>query len=238
MVAARVALRPTFARPVRISARKLHDNSVTQSELEAEARRFGPTVSVWVARSPPGFASIEFEEADDAQACIDGLDGIRLGTQNCRVEYATNISGERRAAALAKCHARFLKWRAIIKNLPPSFGWRMLKDEVRKIIDVIYADVDPNGSGDGIVEFACEEDLEYAIARLDGARVGGNVVDARREERGDGRLPGRGLEEEPSRKRRRQQMTTGPIALASGSVLTASASILTAQIRRHLLITT
>ena len=68
---------------------------------------------------------------------------------------------------------------------------------------------------DGIVEFACEEDLEYAIARLDGARVGGNVVDARREERGDGRLPGRGLEEEPSRKRRRQQMTTGPIALAS-----------------------
>ena len=50
------------------------DPSVTQQEMEAETRRFGETTSVWVARSPPGFAFIEFAEVRDAQACIDGLD--------------------------------------------------------------------------------------------------------------------------------------------------------------------
>ena len=30
------------------------DPSVTQQEMEAETRRFGQTISVWVARSPPG----------------------------------------------------------------------------------------------------------------------------------------------------------------------------------------
>ena len=59
------------------------------------------------------------------------------------------------------------------------------------------------------------EDEEYADADVDFFDDLVSGVDARREERGDGRLPGRGLEEEPSRKRRRQQMTTGPIALAS-----------------------
>ena len=37
--------------------------------------------------------------------------------------------------------------RVVLKNLPHSFTWRELKDEMRRIGDVIYADVDTNGDG-------------------------------------------------------------------------------------------
>ncbi len=37
--------------------------------------------------------------------------------------------------------------RAILKNLPTTFSWNELKDEMRRIGDVIYADVDSRGDG-------------------------------------------------------------------------------------------
>ena len=66
------------------------DPAVTQEEMEEESRRFGETTSVWVARSPPGFAFIEFADVRDAQACVEGLDGVRLGSQQCRAQFAKN----------------------------------------------------------------------------------------------------------------------------------------------------
>jgi len=39
------------------------------------------------------------------------------------------------------------KHRAILKNLPSTFSWKELKDEMRRIGDVIYADVDNHGDG-------------------------------------------------------------------------------------------
>ena len=67
-----------------------------------------------------------------------------------------------------------VKHRAVLKNLPASFSWRELKDEMRRIGDIIYADLDDNG--DGVVEFATLEDLEYAVRRLDGSRLDGQVI--------------------------------------------------------------
>ncbi|KAL3893043.1 MAG: hypothetical protein SGPRY_014530, partial [Prymnesium sp.] len=67
-----------------------------------------------------------------------------------------------------------VKHRAVLKNLPSSFSWKELKDEMRRIGDVIYADVDFRG--DGIVEFASADDLEYAVRRLDGSKLDGNII--------------------------------------------------------------
>ena len=66
------------------------DVSMTQSELEAEVRQYGRATSVWVARNPPGFAFVEFDSVDSAAAAIQGLDNVRLGQQNVKVQFAKN----------------------------------------------------------------------------------------------------------------------------------------------------
>ncbi|GBG59400.1 hypothetical protein CBR_g38426 [Chara braunii] len=57
------------------------DQRVTERELEDEFRSFGVLRSVWVARKPPGFAFIEFDDprdADDAIRALDNKNGWRV----------------------------------------------------------------------------------------------------------------------------------------------------------------
>ncbi|KAK3159316.1 hypothetical protein QOZ80_2AG0148550 [Eleusine coracana subsp. coracana] len=51
------------------------DARVTSGELEDEFRVFGVLRSVWVARKPPGFAFIDFDDKRDAEDAIRDLDG-------------------------------------------------------------------------------------------------------------------------------------------------------------------
>ncbi len=37
--------------------------------------RYGPLRNVWVARNPPGFAFVEFEDPRDAEDAVKALDG-------------------------------------------------------------------------------------------------------------------------------------------------------------------
>ncbi|RVW14297.1 Serine/arginine-rich splicing factor RSZ21 [Vitis vinifera] len=50
------------------------DPRVTERELEDEFRVFGVIRSVWVARRPPGYAFIDFDDRRDAQDAIRELD--------------------------------------------------------------------------------------------------------------------------------------------------------------------
>ncbi|KAJ6758735.1 SERINE/ARGININE-RICH SPLICING FACTOR RSZ22A-LIKE ISOFORM X1 [Salix koriyanagi] len=50
------------------------DPRVSERELEDEFRRFGVIRSVWVARRPPGYAFIDFDDKRDAQDAIHELD--------------------------------------------------------------------------------------------------------------------------------------------------------------------
>ncbi|RZR94525.1 hypothetical protein BHM03_00023231 [Ensete ventricosum] len=52
------------------------DPRTTARELEDEFRVFGVLRSVWVARKPPGFAFIDFDDRRDAQDAIRDLDGM------------------------------------------------------------------------------------------------------------------------------------------------------------------
>ncbi|XXG73323.1 hypothetical protein AAC387_Pa07g2263 [Persea americana] len=65
------------------------DPRVTERELEDEFRVYGVIRSVWVARRPPGYAFIEFDDRRDA------LDGIRAldGKNGWRVELSHNSKG-------------------------------------------------------------------------------------------------------------------------------------------------
>jgi RNA recognition motif-containing protein len=46
-----------------------------EKELERAFSYYGPLKSVWVARNPPGFAFVEFEDPRDADDSVRGLDG-------------------------------------------------------------------------------------------------------------------------------------------------------------------
>lgn len=39
------------------------------------AERYGPLRSVWIARKPPGFAFIEYEDTRDAEDAVRKMDG-------------------------------------------------------------------------------------------------------------------------------------------------------------------
>ncbi|KAL8503161.1 hypothetical protein ACS0TY_022053 [Phlomoides rotata] len=51
------------------------DPRVSERELGDEFRAFGVIRSVWVARRPPGYAFIDFDDSRDAQDAIKELDG-------------------------------------------------------------------------------------------------------------------------------------------------------------------
>ncbi|PIA62110.1 hypothetical protein AQUCO_00200245v1 [Aquilegia coerulea] len=62
------------------------DPRVTDRELEDAFRDFGVLRSVWVARKPPGYAFVEFDDRRDALDAIRALDG----KNGWRVELSHN----------------------------------------------------------------------------------------------------------------------------------------------------
>jgi arginine/serine-rich splicing factor 7 len=52
------------------------------AEVEKEMGYYGKLVSVWIARRPPGFGYVEFEDPRDAKDAIRDLDGRYLLTTN------------------------------------------------------------------------------------------------------------------------------------------------------------
>ncbi|XP_060214322.1 serine/arginine-rich splicing factor RSZ21A isoform X2 [Lycium barbarum] len=65
------------------------DPRITERDLEDEFRIYGVLRSVWVARRPPGYAFIEFDDRRDALDAIRELDG----KNGWRVELSHNSSG-------------------------------------------------------------------------------------------------------------------------------------------------
>ncbi|MBA0658067.1 hypothetical protein Goklo_010305 [Gossypium klotzschianum] len=65
------------------------DPRVSERDLEDEFRVFGVIRSVWVARRPPGYAFIDFDDRRDAEDAIRELDG----KNGWRVELSHNSRG-------------------------------------------------------------------------------------------------------------------------------------------------
>ncbi|XAR65053.1 hypothetical protein NMG60_11009014 [Bertholletia excelsa] len=65
------------------------DPRVSERDIEDEFRIYGVLRSVWVARRPPGYAFVEFDDCRDALDAIRGLDG----KNGWRVELSHNSKG-------------------------------------------------------------------------------------------------------------------------------------------------
>jgi len=67
-------------------------NNASKYEIEDAFSKYGPLRNVWVARNPPGFAFVEFEDPRDAEDSVRGLDGTRVCGQRVRVEMSSGQS--------------------------------------------------------------------------------------------------------------------------------------------------
>lgn len=70
-------------------------NGASKQELEEAFRYYGPLRNVWVARNPPGFAFVEFEDSRDAEDAVRALDGRTLCGRRVRVELSNGRTKRR-----------------------------------------------------------------------------------------------------------------------------------------------
>ncbi|KAJ3590078.1 hypothetical protein NHX12_008033 [Muraenolepis orangiensis] len=71
-------------------------NGAAKGELERAFSYYGPLRTVWVARNPPGFAFVEYEDPRDAEDAVKGMDGKVLCGSRIRVELSTGMSRKSR----------------------------------------------------------------------------------------------------------------------------------------------
>ncbi|XP_061399941.1 RNA-binding protein 1-like [Musca vetustissima] len=67
-------------------------SSASKYEIENAFSKYGPLRNVWVARNPPGFAFVEFEDRRDAEDATRALDGTRCCGTRIRVEMSSGRS--------------------------------------------------------------------------------------------------------------------------------------------------
>ncbi|GMS97762.1 hypothetical protein PENTCL1PPCAC_19937, partial [Pristionchus entomophagus] len=60
----------------------------TSEEIEDAFSRYGRIFKVWVARRPPGFAFVEYEDERDAEDAVKAMDGTRICGVHARVELS------------------------------------------------------------------------------------------------------------------------------------------------------
>ncbi|KAI6177927.1 Peptidase S1 domain-containing protein [Aphelenchoides fujianensis] len=106
------------------------------------------------ARGPP-FAFVEYEGPPLTRGSGPRGPGGRPtfggGERSFRRDFGGRGSGRR-------------GYKVFISGLPTSGSWQDLKDHFREFGDVLFADVTRNG--DGVVEFAKEDDAKYAIKKM------------------------------------------------------------------------
>lgn len=69
------------------------DPRISKEEITDEVSRFGKLTDVWVARNPPGFAFVTFEDERDARDMMDGLMGGEGPLGRVKIEMAKNQGG-------------------------------------------------------------------------------------------------------------------------------------------------
>ncbi|GIY34858.1 RNA-binding protein Rsf1 [Caerostris extrusa] len=68
---------------------------IQKEDLEREFGKYGTLTKVWVARNPPGFAFIEFEDDQEASEAIKEMNGATINGSEIRVDLSRGRGGRR-----------------------------------------------------------------------------------------------------------------------------------------------
>jgi RNA recognition motif-containing protein len=100
---------------------------------------------------------------------------------SCSVEFAGARSGRDdrggRGPPSSNYTGRHTEYRATLKNLPRTASWQDVKDFFKdERLDVLFTDVSRDGTGS--VEFGREEDLNFALDKMNGRQLKSHLVGA------------------------------------------------------------
>ncbi|XP_024218436.1 RNA-binding protein 1 isoform X2 [Halyomorpha halys] len=104
-------------------------NNASKNELEDVFSKYGPLRNVWVARNPPGFAFIEFEDPRDAEDAVRALDGMRCCGTRIIVEMSNGKTRSGRGRRRSSPNRRSRKDISLPSTLPTP----------KKLIPVLYS---------------------------------------------------------------------------------------------------
>ncbi|PAV76291.1 hypothetical protein WR25_16951 isoform B [Diploscapter pachys] len=153
-------------------------NDIRQKEVEDIFEKYGKIRSVDIKGGRgPLYAFIEFDDSRDAEDAVRGRDGYDYDGRRLRVEF-TKSAGPRGGGGRFDRDSRGGRgdpgrgpsgkrtgFRVSISGLPLSGSWQDLKDHMREVGEVVYADVFKDGTC--VVEYARYEDVKYAMKKLD-----------------------------------------------------------------------
>ncbi|XP_027353253.1 serine/arginine-rich-splicing factor SR34-like isoform X1 [Abrus precatorius] len=152
---------------------------IREREVEDLFMKYGHIthIDLKVPPRPPGYAFVEFEDAQDAEDAIRGRDGYDFDGHRLRVEPAHGGRGHSSSRDRYSSHSngragrgvsRRSEYRVLVTGLPSSASWQDLKDHMRKAGDVCFSQVFHDGRGTtGIVDYTNYDDMKYAIKKLD-----------------------------------------------------------------------
>lgn len=147
---------------------------VRTRDLEDLFYKFGKIafIDLKTRRGPP-FAFVEFHDyrdAEEAVRCRDGKDwdGCRLRVEFPRGRERTSRFKSTSGSSRSSAPQRRSKFRVKVSGLPSSGSWQDLKDHMREVGEVCFADV--YKGGEGVVEFVTYDDMRHAIRKLNNTK--------------------------------------------------------------------
>eukprot|EP00906_Rhabdomonas_costata_P008934 RCo012671 len=151
---------------------------VRHSEIEDLFRKYGKVQRIDI-KGQYGFVTMDEFAAKEALLGVLDAD-LRGRTLIVRLSnaHADRESGPKPAGTFAPRDRRKC---VVVKNLSLDTRWQDLKDEVKKIAEVLHANIDMDGNrslGSAIVELKFVKDVPRVTRQLDGSSIGGCVVSA------------------------------------------------------------
>lgn len=141
----------------------------------------------------------EYLYAEDVERAVREVDGTELDGRVLRI--VTGGSGGRGSGGRSRGRGRNRRGpmrkakggpgcRVYVGNLPWETSWQDLKDLMRDVGDVLYADIYSNdqgmSKGSGVVEFSNPEDAQEAIEKMQDYEYNGRNLSVREFEENDG----------------------------------------------------
>lgn len=161
-----------------------------EKDVDKKFKEFGTIREITLKN---GFAFVDYKDHRDAKDAVRDCHDqkflgeriiceIAKGGRRNRDDFRDDRRDDRgRDDNRRKDNSRFgptqrTKYRVIVENLDASTSWQDLKDYMRKVGEVSYADAHKKRVGEGVVEFSNYDDMKAVIRKLDETELKGRKI--------------------------------------------------------------
>lgn len=155
---------------------------VRERDIERKFDKYGRVRDILVKY---GYGFVEYDDPRDAEDAVHGMDGRDFLGERLQVEIARGTrrdrSRDRRTGRRAPWMDKYgppqrTKYKVVVENLSTRVSWQDLKDVMRRVAEVCYADAHRERKNEGLLEFLTRSDMEKAIDKFDGYEMNGRAI--------------------------------------------------------------